>query len=132
MRWLLGKKETRRKIFKMTDEYLLQHGYKEYPPTSFDNNSIVARFQKRFDDNVGKKYFINVIKWSNDYVPIAHRNEYWTQFTYEYEAQVTMDGEEDALNLNFFSSWTLERVEDFMVKFFDKMNPNYYETWDDC
>lgn len=116
----------------MTDDYLRQKGYKEYLPTRFDNESIVARFQKRFDDDIGKKYFINVIKWSNDFVPVEHRREYWTPFSYEYEAQVTMDGNEDALNLNFFSTWTLEKVEDFMVKFFDRMNPNYYETWDEC
>lgn len=121
-----------RKMCNVTDDYLRQKGYKEYSPTRFDNDSIVARFQKRFDDDIGKKYFINVIKWSNDFVPVEHRREYWTPFSYEYEAQVTMDGNEDALNLNFFSTWTLERVEDFMVKFFDKMSPNYYETWDEC
>ena len=116
----------------MDDKYLIERGYKEYPPTPLDNESIVAIFQKRFDDNVGKKYFINVIKWSNDYFPITHRNEYWTPFDYEYEVHITMDGKEDALDLNFHSSWTLEKVESFMEEFFKKMKPNYYETWDDC
>lgn len=115
----------------MTDDrYLLERGYKEYNPTRFDNNSIVARFQKRFDDDFGKKYFINVAKWSNDYVPENRRNEWWEPFSYEYEVQVEMhDG--DALNLNFFSSWSIEQVENFMEEFFDKMKPNYYESWDE-
>lgn len=116
----------------MNDEYLLSKGYTEYQPTRFDNESIVARFQKRFDDDIGKKYFINVIKWSNEYIPVTSRGEWWTPFIYEYEAQVTMDGKEDALDLNFHSSWTLEMVEDFMIKFFDRMHPNYYEKWDEC
>ena len=51
----------------MTDEYLIEQGYKKYEPTRFDNESVVARFQKRFDDDFGKKYFIDVLKWSNDY-----------------------------------------------------------------
>ena len=34
----------------MTDEYLLERGYKKYQPSPFDNECIVARFQKRFDD----------------------------------------------------------------------------------
>ena len=46
----------------MTDEYLLERGYKQYKPTQFDNESVVARFQKRFDDDFGKKYFIDVLK----------------------------------------------------------------------
>ena len=37
----------------MTDEYILEKGYKQYNPTQFDNKHIVARFQKRFDDEYG-------------------------------------------------------------------------------
>lgn len=43
-----------RLAIKMTDEYLLELGYKEYEPTMFDNCSIIARFQKCFDDDFGK------------------------------------------------------------------------------
>lgn len=37
--------------------------------------------------------------------------------------------ETKALNLEFFSDWTLEEVEKYMKDLFDKMNINYYETW---
>ena len=117
----------------MTDQYLLEHGYKQFEPIPvIDNDSIVARFQKRFDDKHGKKYFIDVLKWSHDYVPENHRNEYWKPFSYAYEVQVSMYEEESFLNLNFFVDWTLEKVEKFMEDFFEKMKPNYYETWDEC
>ena len=117
----------------MDDKYLLERGYKEYPPTPFDNESIVSRFQKRFDDEIGKRYFINAVKWSNDYVPKHRRGNWWTPYTYEYEVQVEMNGDkEDNIRLDFFSSWSLENVEKFMKEFFEKMNPNYYETWDEC
>ena len=59
----------------MTDEYLVEHGYVKYNPTFFDNESVVARFQKRFDDDFGKKYFINVLKWSQEYVPVERRDK---------------------------------------------------------
>ena len=102
---------------------------KKYEPTCFDNESVVARFQKRFDDDFGKKYFIDVLKWSHDYVPIDRRDKWWKPFTYHYETQVTMFEESKALNLEFFSDWTLEEVEKYMEDLFDKMNLNYYETW---
>ena len=115
----------------MSDEYLLEYGYKKYNPTSFDNEHIVARFQKRFDDDFGKKYFINVLKWSNEYIPETHRSQSWTPFSYEYETQVEMSDEENPLNLHFFANWSLSKVERFMEDFFEKMKPNYYESWDE-
>jgi hypothetical protein len=114
----------------MNDEYLIERGYKQHPTTPFDHEHIVARFQKRFDDDYGKKYFINVLKWSNNYIPTSHRGSYWTPYSYEYETQVTMHEQEDALNFHFFTTWTLEDVEKFMEDFFVKMKPNYYENWD--
>ena len=37
--------------------------------------------------------------------------------------------EAKALNLEFFPDWTLEEVEKYMEDLFNKMNLNYYETW---
>lgn len=113
----------------MTDEYLLERGYKQYESTQFDNKSVVASFQKRFDDDFGKKYFIDVIKWSHDYVPANKRDKWWKPFTYHYEIQVTMFESEKSLNLEFFSDWALEEVEKFMEDMFEKMKLNYYESW---
>lgn len=115
----------------MTDEYLLEHGYRQYPPNSvFDSDLVVSRFQKRFDDSFGKKYFIDVLKWSHDYVPTQRRDEWWKPYSYEYEVQVTMSDNDNGLDLHFHSSWTLEEVEKFMEDFFEKMKSNYYEDWD--
>lgn len=117
----------------MNDEYLLERGYKEYLPTPvFDNESIVKKFQKRFDDDFGKKYFIDVAKWSHDYVPVHRRDKWWIPFSYEYHLYVSMFGEEEKpIYLQFGTSWTLEEVEKFAEDFFDKMEPNYYESWDE-
>ena len=116
----------------MNDEYLLERGYKQYPPTPIlDNESIVAKFQKRFDDDFGKKYFIDVAKWSHDYVPIHRRDKWWIPFSYAYHLYITMFEEEKPVYLEFGTSWTLEEVEEFAENFFEKMKPNYYESWDE-
>lgn len=117
----------------MDDKYLLEHGYKQYPKNPvLDNDSIVAKFQKRFDDNFGKKYFIDIAKWSHDYVPVSRRDEWWTPYSYTYHLYVSMFGEEEKpIYLEFGTSWTLEEVENFAEDFFNKMEPNYYESWDE-
>lgn len=115
----------------MNDEYILDRGYKSYDPTWFDNETTVKRFQKRFDDEFGKRYFIDILKLSNLYVPESHRNDYWEPFSYIYQTQITMHEEAKPLNFEFFSDWTLEEVEDFMKKFFERMRPNYYELWNE-
>lgn len=116
----------------MTDKYLLERGYKQYAPTPvIDSDLIVAKFQKRFDDDFGKKYFINVKKWSHDFVPEYRRDKWWKPFTYEYEVYTTMFSDEEPMQIQFYSSWTLEQVEKFMEEFFEKMKPNYYESWDE-
>lgn len=126
MQWLLGRE------IKMNDEYLLERGYKEYRPTPYlDNDLIVAKFQKRFDDDFGKKYFIDISKWSHDYVPTWYRDKWWKPFSYEYDLYVTMFEEEKPIYLKFGTSWTLEEVENFAENFFNKMEPNYYESWDE-
>lgn len=116
----------------MTDEYLLERGYKQYKPTPYiDNEHIVAKFQKRFDDDFGKKYFIDVAKWSNSFIPADRRDKWWTPFSYAYHLYVTMSEEENPIFLEFGTSWTLENVEKFAEEFFEKMQPNYYEDWDE-
>ena len=116
----------------MTDEYLLKRGYKQYNPTRhLDSELIISKFQKRFDDDFGKKYFIDIEKWSYEYVPQSHRNEYWEPFGYIYKVYFTMfEDEEKPIYLEFGTSWSLEEVENFSEDFFEKMKPNYYESWD--
>ena len=95
----------------MTDEYLIERGYKKYEPTRFDNESVVARFQKRFDDDFGKKYFIDVLKWSHDYVPVDRRDKWWKPFTYHYE---TWNGERRTrvqIEFSFHIPWQTKRTE---------------------
>lgn len=111
------------------DQYLIARGYKKYPPTPLDSELVVTRFQQRFDDEHGKKYFINVVKSSMDFIPEQHRGPCWEPYKYSYEVQVNFGDDEKTLNMEFFSDWPVEHVENFMEEFFDKMKPNHYELW---
>ena len=44
----------------MTEQLILECGYQEYKPSPLEHEGITKCWQKRFDDDVGKKYFINI------------------------------------------------------------------------
>lgn len=116
----------------LTDEIILQKGYKEYPPTRFHNSSIVKCFQKRFDDDVGKRYFLNIDKWYwGDVVPVHKKDEWYCDYTYEFTCQMYRKNTHDAVDVSFHSSWTLEQVEEFMKQQWNTGLYDYYERWDE-
>ena len=117
--------------FTMTEEYILNKGYRKYPPTEFDSDIVVCKYQKRFDDEIGKKYFIDILKYNNSFVPKEKRTEPWEEYSYEYETQVTFGNKQSTIDFTFFADWTLEAVEQFLADFFDKMGINYYEIGDE-
>lgn len=106
-------------------KYLSSIGFKEYKPTPFDNHYICSRFQKRYDDETGKKYFIDAKIWDwsdTDKVPDNYR--------IEYECQLYQNGTHDAVNLTYID-WTIDQVEDFVNKMFENGMLDYYEKWED-
>ena len=111
----------------MTDKELIERGYKEYPPTAIHSRGIEKCFQKRFDDKDGKKYFIDVNKWSPWTHP--HTNEVWGP-NYEYETQLYQKGTHNAVNLTFHSSWNIEDVEKMVETIFQN-GMEHYERWDE-
>lgn len=116
----------------MTDQELLDRGYKQYKPSPLCHKSIEACFQKRFDDDVGKKYFITVKKWEAVEHPYTH--EKWGP-TYEYDVQLydgDRDDERNAIDLLFHSSWEVDKVEECMEKLFETGLFGYYEKWEEC
>ena len=60
----------------ITEEYILNKGYTKYPPTEFDNDIVLCRFQKCFRDDKGKKYHINALKMSLSYMSIGEQKIY--------------------------------------------------------
>ena len=110
----------------MTDQDILARGYKEYPPTPFHNSGIVKCFQKRFDDDNGKKYFIDIHKWDfSGYTDVPD------PYPYEYSIQMYKGEDRNAVDLMFHSSWKVEDVEAFVEKMFHEMGMEYYEKWNE-
>lgn len=111
----------------MTDLDVLKAGYKEYPKTCFDHPSVLRCFQKRFDDDVGKRYFIDIKKWEGCIHPHTGKS---VDAEYEYDTQMYKKGSHDAVDILFHSSWKLEDVEDYLKKLFNTGLFDYYEKWE--
>lgn len=117
----------------INDEYILGKGYKEFKPTCLNDESVVSCFQKRFDDEMGKKYFIDIEKWYwGDVIPPHRRDTWYQDFTYEYSVQIYLKDTDNAIDITFLSSWHLDQVEEHMEKLFETGMYDYYERWDEC
>ena len=112
----------------MTDKELLNRGYHRYDPTPFDREGIVDRFQKRYDDEKGKKYFIEVIKWMPMYHP--YTGELMNEDPYEYECYLYRKETHDPIRMLFYGGWNLDMVEDHLEQMFNTGMYDYYEEWD--
>ena len=112
----------------MTDKEFTDLGFREFAPTPFDSKSVEKCFQKRYDDDVGKKYFITVRKWMEMIHP--HSGERIPP-VYEYDVQLYKKNGHEALDLLFHSNWTLEDVEDYMEKLWNTGLFEYYRLLDE-
>lgn len=117
---------------KYTDEYFIERGYKAYPKTQFDSQLVVQNFQKRFGNEYGNKYFIDIHKYSNEDLPNKYKQEKWyTPFSYEYTCQLYRKDTHDAVNLLFHNSWSIEQVEEFVENMFQSGILDYYERFEE-
>ena len=110
----------------MTDQELFDQGFYEYRPTPFDCDGVETCFQKRYDDEYGKKYFINVKKWR------AWKHPYTGEVTppsYEYDVQLYKKDGHEAIDLLFHSCWTLSGVEAYLEKLWNTGMFEHYETF---
>ena len=110
----------------MTDEELLSRGYREFKPGPFDGEYVEKMFQKRFDDDVGKKYFITVRKWAGYTHPYTG-----AEFppSYECHTQMYTKEKEDAISFEFLSSWSLGDVERHVEQLWETGLYRHYEKW---
>ena len=116
----------------MTDQDLLDRGFKRYPRAWFESDGIDVCFQKRYDDEVGKRYFININKWK----PIEDRNApdgVWPA-NYEYEVYFQNNDSEKrgAIKILLYAGWDIDEVEEYVQKLFETGLFEYYEKWEDC
>ena len=109
---------------KMNDKVLLDAGYKKYSAPSIWEDFVEVIFQKRFDDEIGKKYFIDVKKCTSSYYDEPH---------YEVETQLYQKDTHNAMNIVWLHGWkSIEEIENWMDKFWNNEEYDYYERWDEC
>lgn len=108
----------------MNDKVLLDAGYKKYSAPSIWGDFVEVIFQKRFDDEIGKKYFIDVKKCTSSYYDEPH---------YEVETQLYQKDTHNAMNITWLHGWeNIEEIESWMEKFWNNEEYDYYERWDEC
>lgn len=114
---------------------LLEKGYKEYDVDIEFNPTVHRMFQKRFDDETGKKYFITVYTFKPFTHPYTHEE---LTSEPEYDIQLYSANGHKPLNLKFFSGWSIDEVEEYVQKIFTLYQNNeettrmfdYYEKWE--
>ena len=112
-----------------TDELLLSKGYTKYRRNEgLDPDILVCRFQKCFQDAKGKKYFIDVLKYDHSFIPVNRRTESYEPYGYEYELHFDFERYNGHIKMTLFAGWTIDDVEKYAEEYFEKMNPDYYET----
>ena len=111
-------------MIKINHEYIISRGYKSYSPTHFHNEYIIQCFQKCFDDDIGKKYFIDI----NQYEPVGENLE---KYNFEYSVQLYDKDTHNPIDMLFHCGWDLERVEEFIENLFQSESLDYYEKWDE-
>lgn len=110
------------------DKILTEKGYMEFSVPNFYPEHIVRYFQKRFDDKIGKKYFINVHKWFNK--SLDKNKE--IQSIYEFEVVLSKIDTDLPVKMLFYAGWNIADVEDYAEKLFQTGLFSYYEEWDEC
>ena len=105
---------------KNIDKELLDAGFKTY-----ENNKNLI-FQKRYDDEKGKKYIITVEKFEEQ----EFRNGQILPLHYEYNIQLYSKEYHQPVNLKFFTDWDLDEVEKYIETIWNTSLFDYYEKFD--
>lgn len=107
---------------------LLERGYAKCSiPPSYKYQCCSGFYQKRFDDDVGKKYFIDAIQ----YEPFRHPHTgELCGGGFEYSTQLHQKRTHLPINLEFFAGWSVDDVEEHLERLFASGDYDYYEWWD--
>ena len=116
----------------LTPEDWIAQGYKKF--TSNFKPHATFGLQKRFDDEVGKRYFINV--WVYDNTTYMDRYEGWSHWSFQPEVQfnTTLENTFDVtLHHKNNEKWgvtPIEQVEEFFNVMWNITKCGYYEKWE--
>ena len=108
----------------ITDERLLELGFKKYNTNGVLYDAKKYLFQKRYMNDAGDTlFFLDVYKW--DWSFAADRVP--EQYTYEITVQLYQKGSHDSVNIEFSINTSIEDAEQFIMKMFDAGMVEPYE-----
>lgn len=109
----------------ITRDQLLAAGYKPFSQRNL--KQFTSQFyQKRFDDSVGKKYFITIAEYDNR--QYQDRIPQLKDFSYSPESQFETRGV--IFDVEMHSPESVEQMENFFEDMWKSMMCDYYERLD--
>ncbi len=110
----------------ITREQLLEAGYKQF--RVHHKEFCKVGYQKRFDDERGKKYFITIYEYDHrDLIAMGHT---CPEFSYGPDCQFETYGTTFDVKMLCDDSKTVQDVEAFYERLWASMGCDYYEEWD--
>ena len=113
----------------ITSQQLIEAGYNRsisHGSKQFTN----VLYQKRFDDEHGKRYFINVWEWDNRdfFKKRGYKSALDNDFSYQAESQFTY-GYGTVFNIELLANDSIKQIEAFFAETWDRLGCAYYETF---
>jgi hypothetical protein len=108
----------------ITADQLLATGYRKSICDGSKQFTNVL-YQKRIDDECGKRYFINVWEWDNR-MHVGVPND----FSYQAEGQFK-DGCDNTFNIELLTNDSIEQVEAFFADTWERLGYAHYEMFEE-
>lgn len=117
------------------EQEMIDNGYKIFK-SSFNNS--LRGFQKRFDNEKGKKYFITIWHYNHSEQLGLENLPKGDSYTADTQFRFDKCGKDNTCNIEYWgdvlpNEWrpvtTLKDIEDFFETFWKKMKPDYYESY---
>lgn len=115
------------------EQELIDNGYKIFK----DNlRSSIRGFQKKFTDDKGIKYFINIYHYNLGKQIPEWNKEPFDSYSFESQFRIDEKGKDACIDIHYNADMLpneyrpitiLKEVEDFFEKFFTIFNMDYYE-----
>ena len=129
--------EVDKTIYNSFEQELINNDYKIFK----DNwRGAIRGFQKKFIDDKGTKYFIDIYHYNyKKQFPEQIHTEPLDSYTFFGQFRIDKEGKDACIDIHYSADmisdkWrpvtTLKEVEQFYADFFTKFNVDYYEKYD--
>ena len=105
----------------ITKEQLIAAGYKPFKQKGIKEYTE-SFYQKRFDDDKGKKYFITLSEYD-------YRTYHQVPYDFSYEPDVQFETHGVTFNATMLSPESVEQMEIFFENMWYNLGCDYYEEW---